>query len=161
MSNILPTRPRSFAAKRNFAIIASQYNPKYVQGLVDHTCKELYAMIPNAGIALYQVPGAFEIPILLQEVARRGSLDAIIALGVIIEGETAHARHIAATVTDAIMRISLESRIPVIHEVLSVRNEEQAEKRCLGEEINRGTEAARAAVQVANVLADFKEKNAA
>ena len=161
MSNALPTRPRNLAAKRNFAIVASQYNPKFVQGLVDHTSKEIYANISNAGIALYQVPGAFEIPVLVQEIAQKGGVDAIIALGVIIEGETGHAGHIAAAVTEALMQISLAHRIPVIHEVLSVKNEEQAAKLCLEDEINRGTEAARAAVQIANVLAGFKEKYAA
>ncbi len=161
MSNALPTRPRNLTAKRNFAIVASQYNPKYVQGLVDHTSKELYANIPNAGIALHQVPGAFEIPFLVQELARRGGVDVIIALGVIIEGETGHAGHIAATVTDALMQISLSARIPVIHEVLSVKNEEQAARRCLEEDINRGTEAARSAIHIASVMADLKEKNAA
>ncbi|MEO7933888.1 MAG: 6,7-dimethyl-8-ribityllumazine synthase [Chthoniobacterales bacterium] len=160
MSNALPTRPRNLTAKRNFAIVASQYNPKYVQGLVDFTSKELYANIPNAGIALYQVPGAFEIPLLVQELARRGGVDVIIALGVIIEGETGHAGHVAAAVTDALMKISLSARIPIIHEVLSVKSEEQAAKRCLEPEINRGTEAARAAVHIAAVMADLKEKNA-
>jgi 6,7-dimethyl-8-ribityllumazine synthase len=160
MSNLLPTRPRNLTAKRNFAIVASQYNPKYVQGLVDHTSKELYASIPNAGIALHQVPGAFEIPLLVQEIARRGGVDVIIALGVIIEGETGHAGHIAGAVTDALLQVSLSARIPVIHEVLSVKNEEQAAQRCLEEDINRGTEAARAAVHVAAIMADLKEKSA-
>lgn len=160
MSNALPTRPRNLTAKRNFAIVASQYNPRFVQGLVDHTSREIYANIPNAGIALYQVPGAFEIPLLVQELARRGGVDAIIALGVIIEGETSHASHIGMTVTEALMNISLNFRLPVIHEVLSVKNEQQAEERCLHEELNRGTEAARVAVHIASVFADLKERQA-
>jgi 6,7-dimethyl-8-ribityllumazine synthase len=160
MSNLLPTRPRHLGAKRHFAIVASQYNPKFVQGLVDHCCKEIYANIANAGIALHQVPGAFEIPLLVQEIARVGGVDGIIALGVIIEGETGHAGHIAAAVTDALMKISLEFRIPIIHEVLSVRNEEQAAKRCLEDAINRGTEAARVAVHFATIMSEFREKTA-
>jgi len=161
MSNALPTRPRNLSAKRNFAIVASQYNPKFVQGLVDNTSREIYAVMPNAGIALYQVPGAFEIPVLVQEIARKGGVDAIIALGVIIEGETGHAGYIAATITQALMDIALAHRIPVIHEVLSVKNEEQAAKRTLESEINRGIEAARAAIHIVNVMADLKEKNSA
>ncbi len=161
MSTALPTRPRNLAAKRNFAIVASQYNPRFVQALVDHTCRELYAMIPNAGIQLHQVPGAFEIPILVQEIARTGVVDAIIALGVVIEGETGHAAQITSAVTNALMRISLDYRVPVIHEVLSVKNEEQAAVRCLEEPMNRGVEAARAAVHIAGVFNDLKEKNAA
>lgn len=160
MSNALPTRPRNLTAKRNFAIVASQYNPRFVQGLVDHTSREIYANIPNAGIMLYQVPGAFEIPLLVQELARRGGVDAIIALGVILEGETNHASYIGMTVTEALMKISLDFRVPVIHEVLSVKSEEQAEQRCIQDELNRGTEAARVAVHIAGVFADFKERQA-
>jgi 6,7-dimethyl-8-ribityllumazine synthase len=57
------------------------------------------------------------------------------------------------------MQISLASRIPVIHEVLSLNNEEQAKQRCLGEEINRGTEAARAAVRIASVINNYKGRS--
>ena len=159
MSNIVLTRPRTFAAKRSFAIVASLYNPKYVQGLVDHACKEIYASIPSAAISLNQVPGAFEIPLLVQELARKGGYDAILALGVIIEGETSHASYIGMVVSQSLMKISLEFRIPVVHEVLSVKNEEQADQRCLQETFNRGTEAARVALQFSNVFSDFKEKH--
>ena len=100
-------------------------------------------------VILYEVPGAFEIPLVVQEVAARGGIDAIIALGVIIEGETAHAALIARTVTDSLQRIALTQRLPVIHEVLLVKNEEQARARCLGPEFNRGMEAARVAVRMA------------
>ena len=158
MSKSVTPRPRVVAAKRTIAIVASQYNPKYVQGLVDHASREIYALIPNVHIDFYQVPGAFEIPLLVQEIARKGNADAIIALGVIIQGETGHAGHIASAVTDALLRVSLEQRVPVIHEVLSVQNEEQAVKRCLDDELNRGTEAARVAVQYANIFRDFLNK---
>lgn len=156
MSKALPPRPRVVAAKRTFAIVASQYNPKYVQGLVDHASREVYAMLPNSQVDLYQVPGAFEIPFVVQEIAIKGGVDAIIALGVIIQGETGHAGHIASAITDSLQRISLAHRIPVIHEVLSVNNEAQAEKRCLDEDLNRGTEAARTAVQIANLAAQLR-----
>lgn len=159
MSHALPTRPRVVATKRSFVIVASQYNPEYVQGLIDHAKKELQALAPNATTTLVQVPGSFEIPITVQEVARKGDVDAIIALGVIFQGATGHAGHIAEAITGALMQISLASRIPVIHEVLSLNNEEQAKQRCLGEEINRGTEAARAAVRIASVINNFKGRS--
>lgn len=159
MSNALPTRPRTLAARRTFVIVASTYNAKYVQGLVDHTTKEIHAVLPTAPITLHQVPGAFEIPLAVQEVARRGGVDAIIALGVIIEGATGHAGHIASAVTQALLDLSLKYRVPIIHEVLSVKNEEQAEERCLGESINRGTEAARAALSIANLMGEIRDKS--
>ena len=129
MANIIPSRPRQMGPRQTFAIVAGQYNPTYVAGLVDSTRRELDLIGPGMNVILYEVPGAFEIPLVVQEVAARGGIDAIIALGVIIEGETAHATLIARTVTDSLQRIALTQRLPVIHEVLLVKNEEQAKAR--------------------------------
>ena len=102
------------------------------------------------------MPGAFEIPLIAQEVALRGGVDAIIALGVIIEGETQHAALVARAVTDALQQVSLAQHVPVIHEVLLLKNEEQARARCLGEEINRGTEAARTAARMVQAISALR-----
>jgi len=144
--------------RRTYVIVASQFNAAFVQGLVDHAAKELNALAPNAQILLRQVPGAFEIPIVVQEFARQENIHAILALGVLIEGETSHARLVAQAVTDSLQRIALETRVPVIHGVLHVENEDQARVRCLEEEHNRGTEAARAAVQTAQLMVDLKAR---
>jgi len=106
---------------------------------------------------LHRVPGAFEIPIVVREKARQGNVDAIVALGVILQGETAHAQHLGQVVTQALQQISLEHGVPVIHAVLSLKDEEQARKRCLEDEINRGTEAGRAAVEMADLLAKLRK----
>jgi len=156
MSIFTPQRPRSAAARRNFAIVASQYNPEFVKALVDAACAELEELSPKSGIKIIEVPGAFEIPVVLQEVAASGTADVILALGVIIRGETAHADLIGRTVTDSLQKIALQFRVPVIHEVLLVDNEEQARARTLGESQNRGIEAARAAVQIADVMNEVK-----
>ena len=58
-------------ARRTYALVASQYNPEFVQGLVDYTAKELMRLVPNARLILHQVPGAFEIPIVVQELAAK------------------------------------------------------------------------------------------
>lgn len=160
MSNIAPHRPRhTFSSRRSFAIVASQYNPEYVKGLVESTRNELEALAPKSNVSLIEVPGAFEIPVVLQEVAARGNLDAIIALGVIIKGQTAHADLIGTAITHSFQEIALRFRVPVIHEVLLVENEEQARTRTLGETHNRGIEAARAALQVAEVMSEVKVNN--
>ena len=157
MSNIAPQRLRhASTARRTFAIVASQYNPEYVQALVDAVRLELGNLSPKSLVSLVVVPGAFEIPVVLQEVAAKGDVDVIIALGVIIKGETAHADLIGRTITDSLQNIALRFRIPVIHEVLLVENEEQAKARTMGEAHNRGTEAAQAAVQVAEVMSEVK-----
>lgn len=156
MSTAIPSRPRQIGARRSFAIVASQYNSEYVNGLVDHARRELEAISASFTVSTYEVPGAFEIPLIVQEVASRGNLDAIIALGVIIEGQTQHAALIATTVTQSLQQISLAQRVPVIHEVLLVKNEEQARARCLDEEINRGTEAARAAARMVQTMSSLR-----
>ena len=159
MANIIPTRPRYLGPqRRNYAIVASQYHPALVQGLVEHFEKELDAIVPGANISRHEVPGAFEIPVMVQEVAAAGSADAIVAFGVVIEGETHHAQFLGQAVTNALMDCALRYRIPVVHEVLVVRNEEQARVRCLGDELNRGTEAARTAVRIAQSISEFKNR---
>ncbi len=158
MSNHVPTRPRhvGVAAKRIFPLVASQFNPEYVQGLVNHATEELRALAPNAVVTLHLVPGAFEIPVLVRELAAHGKADAILALGLILQGSTKHADHLASSVTNALQQIAIEYGVPVINAVLSVENEEQAHERCLGSSINRGIEAARAAIQISNTMSELR-----
>ncbi|MDQ3117070.1 MAG: 6,7-dimethyl-8-ribityllumazine synthase [Verrucomicrobiota bacterium] len=143
--------------KRGFVLVASQFNAKYVQGLVTHCTDELRALSPASNVVLHLVPGAFEIPIVVQEVARQKNVDAIVALGVILKGETPHAEHLGDSVTQALQQVALEHGIPVINVVLSLLDEDQARKRCLEDKINRGTEAARAAFEMANLLAELRK----
>ena len=102
------------------------------------------------------MPGSFEIPVVVRELARRKKADAIIACGVIMRGETNHAKNLSRSVIDALQRIAVEQAVPVINVVLSFIDEGQARARCLENQINRGTEAARAAVEIANVMADLR-----
>jgi 6,7-dimethyl-8-ribityllumazine synthase len=156
MSNILPPQPRHTNARKSFAIVASQYNPIFVHGLITHARRELETISPNAQIVQFDVPGAFEIPLVVQEVAARPGIDAVLAFGVILQGKTEHANLIARTVTDSLQRISLQFHIPVIHEVLLLDDEEQARQRCIEEELNRGIEAARAAVRMSQTMSELK-----
>jgi 6,7-dimethyl-8-ribityllumazine synthase len=161
MSTLVPPRPRTLSAKRNFAIVASKFNPEYVQGLVNHATAELRTLAIGANLALYQVPGAFEIPVVVRELALQKRGDAILAVGVILKGQTDHAEHLARSVTEALQRIVLDHGVPVIHCVLSFDNQAQARERCLGDKINRGTEAARAAISIANVMLELRGRGAA
>jgi len=160
MSNIAPQRPRgAFTSRRTFTIVASQYNQEYVKGLTDAVCDELAIISPKSIVTVVEVPGAFEIPVVLQEVAYKGGVDAIIALGVIIKGQTDHAELIGRTITDSLQNIALRFRIPVIHEVLLVDSEEHARARTMEVENNRGTEAARAALAIAHIMSLVKVAN--
>src|SRR6266704_2087679 len=156
MSRSAPSRPEIAKAKRTFHVVASRFNAQYVDGLVDHATVELRELAPNATISLHRVPGAFEIPVVVQELAAQDRADAVIACGVILQGETNHAQNLSRSVTDALQRIAVEQAVPVINVVLSFKDEGQARARCLENQINRGTEAARAAVEIANVLADLR-----
>jgi 6,7-dimethyl-8-ribityllumazine synthase len=123
--------------------------------------QELRAVAPKATISILRVPGSFEIPVVVRELAAHDSADAIIACGVILQGETNHAQNLSRSVTDALQRIAVEHSIPVINVVLSFDNEAQARPRCLESKINRGTEAARAAVEMANVMSQLRNKKGA
>ena len=162
MSNLISPRPRTVVGavggKRHFPIVASQFNATYVQGLIDHATAELRTLIPGSTTSLLQVPGAFEIPVVVRELALQKRGDAIIAIGVILKGKTDHAESLSRSVTDALQRIAVAHGVPVINVVLSFDDEDQARERCLENEINRGTEAARAAVEISNVIAKLRNK---
>ncbi len=138
--------------------MASQFNPQYVQGLVDHAAEELRELAPGAAISIHRVPGSFEIPVVVRELARKKKSNAMIACGVIMRGETSHAKNLSRSVTDALQRIAVDYGVPVINVVLSFDNEDQARERCLKNSINRGSEAARTAVEMANVMSELRRK---
>ena len=161
MTKESPSRPQTAKNERAFHIVAGRFNAQYVDGLIDHARDELRALAPDATISLYRVPGSFEIPVVVRELSNQNEADAIIACGVILQGETNHAQNLSRSVTDALQRIAVEHGVPVINVVLSFDNENQARARCLENEINRGTEAARAAVEIANVLSEVRSKQGA
>jgi len=155
MSTEFPTPPEALKEAASFAIVASEYNRTYVDGLVRFATDELSIIAPHAKLSVIRVPGAYEIPIAVQAIARNQRPDAILAFGLIFDGETLHASLIAGAVTQALSNISLNASVPVLHEVLVVKNDEQAKARCLSPEINRGTEAARAAVRIVRTLREI------
>jgi len=138
--------------------MASEYTATYVHGLIDHTTAALRTVIPCATTSPLQVPGAFEIPVVVRELALQKRGDAIIAIGVILKGKTDHADNLSRSVTDALQRIAITHGVPIINVVLSFDDEGPARERCLENEINRGTEAARAAVEISNVIAKLRNK---
>lgn len=153
MSTDLPKRPLpSPKGIRSFAIVVSQYNSEFTSALAEHAEREIVAIEPKSTVKRFEVPGAFEIPLIVDLLAEHHQYDAILALGVIIKGETAHADLIAASITEALLTTSLSYRVPVIHEVLLVADVAQARARCLDAALNRGVEAARAAFAASDVL---------
>ena len=138
MASIRSSKPR-------FALVVSEYNREYTDALL----ASAQAALKGHELKIVRVPGAYEIPLQVQRLARTIRYAAVIALGVIWQGRTEHAREILRAVTDALMRISLETDVPVLHEVLAVTTEAEARARCMGTKLNRGCEAAQAALSLA------------
>ena len=128
--------------KFRFALVVSLFNREYTDALL----ASAQAALKGHDLTVVRVPGAYEIPLQAQRLARTKRYGAVIALGVIWQGRTEHAREILRAVTDALMRISLETDVPVIHQVLAVTTEAEARARCMGTKLNRGREAAEAAL---------------
>jgi 6,7-dimethyl-8-ribityllumazine synthase len=136
--------------------VASRYNARYTDAMLAAAGRELRRA--RAGrIKVVRVPGAYEIPVVAARLLRgREVFAAIICLGVVIRGETAHAGLIGTAVTESLARLQIEHGVPVIHEVLLLENEAQARARCLGGKHNRGAEAAQTALEMARVMASLE-----
>jgi 6,7-dimethyl-8-ribityllumazine synthase len=157
MSHAVASRPLTSLERSHVAIVASRYNAEFVDVMLESARDELQTVAPNMSIAVYRVPGAFEVPVTVENVLRTTETDAVIALGVIIRGETEHADLVGASVTDALQQMAVRHVTPIIHEVLLLDNVEQAEERCIGTEINRGTEAARTAVNMVSLFHKMRD----
>ncbi len=152
MSKSAPERPSQSSGRRVIAMVASLYNGRYVDALLESARGELREILPEAALPVFRVPGAFEIPVCARYIARHARPDAIVAFGVIIRGRTAHADLVGESVTSALLALATGEELPVIHEVLLLDSEEQAEERCFGEGLNRGVEAARAAANMVELF---------
>jgi len=149
------TTPPSTGKGLRIAIVAARYNEIYVNGMVDAAVA--YLRTAGASIEVVRVPGAFEIPVAAANLvgvdARKP--DAVICLGVIWQGETDHAQQIGGAVTNALMDLQMKTGVPCVHEVLTIRSEEQARARCLSAETNRGVEAAGTALEMGRLLREL------
>ena len=143
------------AGSGRFVIVASQYNPRFVNAMLRAARQEI--LRAGGRVRVVRVPGAYEIPVVAAKLARpapgRERWAGIICLGVILRGATTHAQHIGEAVSSALMQIQLSYEMPVIHEVLLLENAQQARERCLDPHHNRGTEAAQTALAMAQVMA--------
>lgn len=140
-------------ADEKFCIIISRFNEfigsKLLSGAIDELTRHGVA---EDNIAVIWSPGAFEIPLLAKKIAKSGKYDAIIALGAIIKGSTAHFDYVSSELSKGIANVSLETGVPVIFGVLTTDNIEQAIERAGTKAGNKGSDAAKAAIEMANLL---------
>ncbi len=141
----------------NFAIVASRYNKTFVDTLCDRVVQTLTGVkVPEENIDVLRVPGAMELPYVAAMQAASGGFDCVIALGVVIAGDTQHHSVIEMTTAQSFQSIGIQYEIPVINGVLTVGSIEQAEERITGG-MNRGEEFARAALEMAQHRVEFAE----
>jgi 6,7-dimethyl-8-ribityllumazine synthase len=125
-----------------FTIVVADYHRKYADGMVNAARK----VLQGHRVEEVRVPGTFEVPLAVKRALRKKP-DAVLALGLVWQGETPHAGLILKSATDALMRMMLQSDTPVLHHLVGVKTEAQARARCLGR-LNRGQEAAQAALRM-------------
>lgn len=155
MSLDAPTPLSLSGAAFRIGIVAARFNSKLVDALVERAGAFLAsAGVPAQAIETVRVPGSHEVPWAAQQLAASGKFDAVITLGVLIAGDTNHHEMVGDAVAAALMRVSLDTRIPVINGVIVVNNLAQAEARTTGS-INRGTEFAAAALEMAALKKQF------
>lgn len=159
MSNALQPKPRIIGHKARICIVASKYNEQFTDSLVSNAIEELGELTPMARIDIVRVPGAFEIPVAVAKLIQRPDISCVIALGLIIRGDTQHADLIGASVTQSLQDLAVQHCIPVIHEVLLVNDEKQAHARCIAASMNRGREAARAAVGMIDIFTELEKSS--
>ncbi|MGH2574141.1 MAG: 6,7-dimethyl-8-ribityllumazine synthase [Ignavibacteria bacterium] len=139
------------------AVVVSKFNQDISEGLLNGALKVLQEYkIPLKRIKIYHCPGAFEIPLVAKKLCRTKKFDAVICLGAVIKGETAHFEYISDSVARGMAQLNLMYNIPVTFGVLTCYSEEQAVKRSSDDSGNKGAEAARAAIEMIDLLSQIK-----
>ena len=137
-----------------FAIVVARYNHAITDKLLAGAVATLMARgVPDEAIDVARVPGAWEIPLIAQRMARTGDYCAVICLGAVIRGETTHDQYINRQVSDSLGKIARECDLPVLFGILTCNTVEQAIHRAGGNVGNKGSECAEAALEMANLLA--------
>ncbi|MPZ24007.1 MAG: 6,7-dimethyl-8-ribityllumazine synthase [Dehalococcoidia bacterium] len=134
------------------AIVVARFNQHVTDGLLDGALEALAECgVPESSVTVAGVPGSFELTTAAAALARSGDYDAIVCLGAIIKHETRHDEFIAVAVANGLTRVAVEIGVPVTFGVLTTENEAQAIARSSGYG-NRGPDAARGAVEMANLV---------
>jgi len=139
-----------------FCIVASRFNEFITNKLVSGALDELKRHgVSDANIDIVWCPGAFEIPLVAKKCAKTGKYSAVITLGAVIKGSTSHYDYVCAEVSKGVASVGLDTGIPVIFGVLTTDNIEQAIERAGTKSGNKGADAAKAALETANLLAQI------
>lgn len=155
MSLFAPTPATLDGSAFRIGIAAARFNPTLVDSLLERVVAGLRDFrVRDSNIAVVRVPGSHEVPWAAHALAAGGQCDCVIGLGVLIAGETNHHEMVGDSVSHAFQRVALDSGVPVINGVIVVNSLAQAKARCTGK-INRGSEFAAAAVEMASLRIRF------
>ena len=156
MPNIIEAK--LLAEGKRFALIASRFNDfitdRLLSGAVDALIRSGAA---DSDIDIVKVPGSFEIPLIAKKMAEKGTYNAVVCLGAVIRGATPHFEYVAAEVTKGIAMVSLDASIPVIYGIITADTIEQAIERAGTKAGNKGSSAAVAAVEMANLIENIDQ----
>ena len=147
------------ARGRRFAVVVARFNQVVTEQLLEGAV----AAFRRHGVAeddleVAHVPGAFEIPVVARRLARSGEFEAVVCLGAVIRGETAHFELISAQAARGIQQVALETGVPCVFGVLTTDTLEQALDRAGGKHGNKGWDAATAAIETASLLDDLPKQ---
>lgn len=150
--NIRELAPRMDGSALSIGVLISRFNRDVGEGLLSACVDELRRLgVRSERITIATVPGALELPLALQTMARSGRYDALIALGAVIRGETYHFELVSNEQGSGITRVALDTGIPIANGVLTTENDDQA----LARMQVKGCDCAQAAVEMANLLKDL------
>jgi len=146
------------AAGKRFALVVSRYNEFFSSRLLNGAldCLLRHGATEDS-IEIFRVPGSFELALVARKVAESGRFDAVVCLGAVLRGQTAHFDFVASETAKGISRVSIETGVPTIFGVITTETIEQAVDRAGARAGNRGAEAALAAIEMANLLSGISE----
>ena len=141
------------------ACLVSRFNDFVTEKLLEGARAAFVRQGGNpARLDVAHVPGAFELPLAALRLAKSGRYDAIVALGAVIRGETPHFEYVSAAAADGLTRVALDTGLPVGFGLLTTDDTAQAEARAGGEAGNKGEEAMRTAIEMANLLKSLPKR---
>lgn len=157
MSNLRPPPASASGAGLRIALVASRFNEEIVERLLAGAVEALRdAGVETAGREAIRVAGAWELPVVVENLARRGDVDAVVALGAVIRGATPHFEYVAGQCCRGLMDVALRHGVPVGLGVLTCDDVEQARERSGGRAGNLGADAVRAAIEAALACARWR-----
>lgn len=145
------------AEGRRFAVVVSRWNDFLTSKLADGALDALVSHgASESDIEMFMVPGAFELPLTAQKLAESGNFDAIVAIGVVIRGETPHFDYVAGEAAKGISQVGLKTGVPVVFGVVTTNTVEQAINRSGVKAGNKGYEAAVSAIEIVDLYAQIE-----